>query len=131
MSIHSEIHILEMSTNDITKHHQSGLPSAAAFLTNIEKRTQHGQGITERKASTSNCVYCHDAHAPVNYLTVKDPKQSLDIVRQHKLCFNCLGRHRVSQCNSKHHCRICIHKHHTSLCADTDKPPDKPTIINV
>jgi len=37
------------------------------------------------------------------------------------LCFNCLGRHTVSQCNSKHHCCIYTRKHHTSLCADTDK----------
>ena len=126
-AIHSEIHILEMDTNDVTKHAQSGPPTTAAFLTNTDKRTQRGHGITERKPSTHNCVNCHGAHAPVNYFAVKDPKQRLGIARQQKLCFNCLGRHRVSQCNSKHRCRICTRKHHTSLCADTDKSSNKST----
>ena len=130
-AIHSEIHILEMGTSDVTKYHQSGYPPTATFLTNTDRKTQHGHGITEQKVSTPNCVYCHGTHAPANCLTVKDPKQRLDIARQHKLCFNCLGRHRVSQCNSKHRCRICTRKHHTSLCADTEKPPDKSTTGNM
>jgi len=76
-AIHSKIHILEMGANDVTKHNQSGHPPTAAFLTNTDKRTQCGHSITERKPSTPNCVYCHGAHAPVNCLTVKDPKQRL------------------------------------------------------
>jgi len=38
-AIHSEIHILEIGANDVTKHNQSGRPPTAAFLTNTNKRT--------------------------------------------------------------------------------------------
>ena len=93
-AIHSEIHILKMGTIDVTKHYQSGYPLTATFLTNTDRKTQRGHGTTEWKVPTPTCVYCHGTHAPVNCLTVKDPKQRLDITRQHKLCFNCLGKHR-------------------------------------
>ena len=50
--------------------------------------------------------------------TVKDPKQRCDCVRQNKLCYNCVGHHKVSVCNSRHRCRNCQRKHHTSLCTN-------------
>ena len=43
----------------------------------------------------------------------------MEIVRKANLCFNCLGRHRVSQCTSKARCRHCRGKHHSSLCETT------------
>ncbi|XP_071141877.1 uncharacterized protein [Mytilus edulis] len=38
------------------------------------------------------------------------------IVKRDKLCFNCLGKHRINEYKSKHTCRNCGKKHHTSLC---------------
>lgn len=35
-----------------------------------------------------------------------------------KLCFNCLGIHRIHECYSKQFCRICNKRHHTRLCTD-------------
>jgi len=61
--------------------------------------------------------------------TVTDPKQHTD---QDRLCFNCLGHHKISSCNSKHHCHYCCRKHYTSLCSlrqqnsHTDNPPTTP-----
>ena len=50
-------------------------------------------------------------------------------MRNENLCFNCLGRHKVSQCNSTNRCRKCKHKHHTSLCeAATNKPSETDNI---
>ena len=46
----------------------------------------------------------------------------MDIVKLEKLCFNCLGHHRVSQCQSKGHCKRCKERHHTSLCRGTPNP---------
>ena len=43
----------------------------------------------------------------------------MEIVRKANLCFNCLGRHRISQCRSKARCRHCRGKHHSSLCETT------------
>ena len=51
-------------------------------------------------------------------------------MKKGKLCFNCLGHHRVSQCPSKSRCKSCRQKHHTSLCgADfNSKPPEVPPV---
>jgi hypothetical protein len=53
-----------------------------------------------------------------NYFTGDCPLdyKRLAIVKEHKLCFNCLGHHQVSRCQSKSTCRNCHKKHHTSLC---------------
>ena len=54
-----------------------------------------------------------------------DRQKRWNIVRKENLCFNCLGCHKVLQCNSTNRCRKCKHKHHTSLCeADTNKPSE-------
>ena len=50
-----------------------------------------------------------------------------DFIIEHKLCFNCLGRHRVSACTSRHRCCKCQCKHHTSLCSDTDSLKETTT----
>ena len=45
-------------------------------------------------------------------------------------CFNCLARHKVSQCTSRFTCKECHRKHHTSLChafTMTDRPPQPPS----
>lgn len=63
-----------------------------------------------------HCPFCAGSHIPSLCESVKDPKQCCDIVHQNKLCFNYLGHHKVSSCNSKHQCRNCQRRHHTSLC---------------
>ena len=39
----------------------------------------------------------------------------LGLVREHSLCYNCLGSHYVRECKSKFKCRECNRSHHTSL----------------
>jgi len=66
-------------------------------MTNTDRKaSQCTQGFSERKVTTQTCVFCNGPHTPTNCHTVRDPKQRLEIVRQNKLCFNCLERHRVS-----------------------------------
>jgi len=64
----------------------------------------------------NHVFFCKGPHAAHKYFTVTDHHRRLDIVRQNNLCFNCLARHKVSQCASKLQCRNCKRKHHTSLC---------------
>ena len=45
----------------------------------------------------------------------------MEIIRCDMLCFNCLGKHKISQCKSKHRCRHCNRRHHTSVC--NNDPP--------
>ena len=83
---------------------------------------------TDRKLSNalkdpqkqSSCVFCKGSHVPTACDAVKDTQKCIDIVRRNMLCFNCLGRHKISL-QSKYHCQLCNHRHHTSIC--TDSPP--------
>ena len=75
-------------------------------------------------------MFCKGLHFWRRCETVRDAQKRLDIVKKGKLCFNCLGHHRVSQCPSKSRCKGCRQKHHTSLCgADfSSKPPEVPPV---
>ena len=62
------------------------------------------------------------------YAKVTDASSRIAIVKKKRVCFNCLGAHRVKACKSKHKCRKCNHKHHTSLCGGqfTNASEEKP-----
>ena len=46
---------------------------------------------------------------------VVSTEKRLEHVKKEGLCFNCLGKHRVSKCTSQTRCKKC-NKHHTSIC---------------
>ena len=77
------------------------------------------------------CVFCDDkAHASWNCTVVSGINERRQVVRDKKLCYNCIGAsHRASQCRSKKGCFYCGALHHTSLC---DKPEEgsKPATPN-
>ena len=81
----------------------------------------------ERKPT--HCVYCKQFHLPSCCDVVTNPQDRMAIVKKDKLCFNCLGRHKLSQCMSRFKCKVCKHKHHTSLCTShtNAKSDDKGT----
>ena len=129
-SVLQELRILEMgadysSTN--TLHTPTG-----AFLTNVDRRQSHEQhsSLLSKKFYT----FCKSP----NHLTsrcdvVIDTQKRIEVVRKENLCFNCLGHHKVSQCQSKYRCKSCKRKHHTTFCdtkttfkqeSPTDKPPE-------
>ena len=123
-----EIRVLE--TGFFTGEQRSNTPrgshSTAAFLTGI-KGTRNNPPPYNRKKKQS-CVYCKGDHFPSVCEVVTDVQKRLEIVKRGNLCYNCLGNHKVSHCNSKFRCKICKHKHHTSLCepiTDASKPNDK------
>ena len=61
-------------------------------------------------------MFCKGSHAPTDCIAVTDPEQRRDSVKNQRLCFNCLGQHKSSQCTSRYRCRKCQRKHHTSIC---------------
>ena len=63
-----------------------------------------------------NCVYCKGQHSSSACDVVTEMSGHLAIVKRDKLCYNCLGHHKVMAYNSKFRCRNCKHKHHTTLC---------------
>ncbi|XP_074657328.1 uncharacterized protein LOC141910535 [Tubulanus polymorphus] len=64
-----------------------------------------------------NCAYCEGQHASMNctkYKTVSDRKM---IIKQKRLCLNCLRKfHMARQCASQTRCKSCKKLHHTSIC---------------
>ena len=71
------------------------------------------------------CICCNGNHDAANGCDIyKDTPACLEAIKQKRLCYNCLGRHRVSQCNLNNRCRKCNGKHHTSICTDVNKVSD-------
>ena len=61
------------------------------------------------------CIFCGSYHSATNCDQVTEVKERKDIVIVKGLCFNCLGRHKVSNCRSTNRCRHCRRKHHTAI----------------
>ena len=124
--ISDELSIME--TGKSTEKLETPMASAA-FLTNARetkpayKRTE--QTADGPKQNTKACAFCkkHD-HASINCTKFKTATDRLSIVKRDRLCFNCLGRHRIADCKSKSNCRNCKKRHHTSICG-SDKAEEK------
>lgn len=74
----------------------------------------HYTGMNRRPGNTQKdgsgkltCTYCNVCNIHKN-----TPAAHLEVIKQKRLCYNCLGRHRVSQCSSSNHCHKCNGKHH-------------------
>ncbi|XP_070537540.1 uncharacterized protein [Ptychodera flava] len=89
---------------------QSSMPSTAAFYSSTATNSA-ARRPTQRKEKS--CAFCRGPHYPNDCTVVTDSSKRHDIVKQNRLCFNCLGKHRVSDSKSKGKCRKCDRKHHT------------------
>ena len=121
-AILNELYILEMGSQT---EPAPVAPPMASFYTGAKKPATAAK-------SKLQCPFCAGPHIPSLCDSFKDSKQRCDIVRQSKLCYNCLGHHKVSACNSRHHCCNCQRKHHTSLCTneqhgDTSEQSTQPS----
>ncbi|XP_070576393.1 uncharacterized protein [Ptychodera flava] len=61
----------------------------------------HAKASPAKPKKSRACAYCKDSHFPNDCIVVSDRAKRLDIVKRDKLCFNCLGKHRVSECKSR------------------------------
>ena len=117
-AVRKEIHVLESEL--IYGHLHQSLHPTAAFYTSTTKVTTSSQpSLTSQRS----CVFCKGSHSPKDCKVIADNQACKEFVKQRNLCFNCLGRHKVSTCTSKHQCRKCCRKHHTSLCTDNSSEP--------
>ena len=63
------------------------------------------------------CVYCNDpTHKPSECTVVSSAADRRKFLQEKRLCFNCTGPHRVTQCRSRGNCSRCKQSHHTSIC---------------
>lgn len=120
VSILDELYILEIGTQTVPQ--AASLPTAS-FHSSISESTHSHPRVskTARSKGKLHCPFCQGPHSASLCEKIKDPRQRTAIVRQERLCFNCLGHHKISSCNSKHRCHYCQRKHHTSLCTSTDQ----------
>jgi len=103
-----EIRILEYGAhNSLMGSSQPTATFVVSSKPNRDRKQDKGQ---------PSCVFCKGPHASHLCTVITDQQRRLEIVKQNHLCFNCLARHKVSQCTSKFRCRHCKRKHHTSLC---------------
>ena len=95
------------------------LTITASFYTGARGQSNRPTGQAERKRTI--CVFCKGPHSSNACTFITKVEDRMAIVKENRLCFNCLARHKISQCNSKFRYRNCGRKHHTSLCTGT--PP--------
>ena len=123
-SVLQELKILEMGADYSNNLHTP----TAAFFTKADHRQPHRQQSSQ--PIKKSCSFCKStSHSSLKCDIITDTQKRIAIVKKENLCFNCLGHHRVQQCQSKYRCKICKRKHHTSLCDATitqqDSPPEK------
>jgi len=114
-AICDELYILEIGSEQ-SDCRTSAQPTASFFSSTSKPPPPQPRGKAQ-------CPFCKGPYSALLCESIKDPKQRSDIVRQERLCFNFLGHHKVSPCNSKHRCHHCKRKHHTSLCTYGQQPP--------
>ena len=113
-----EIRILEQGVFTPTTYIPDLSPMITASLytgtrSSHPRQSRSDRGMPNKKFT---CVYCKGTHATNNCDVVFSAEKRLEFVKREGLCFNCLGRHRVSQCTSQNHCKRYNNKHHTSIC---------------
>lgn len=80
--------------------------------------------------SVNKCTICSLDHytAKCPKYRNKSVKDKMELIKKHKLCFNCLLQHRVANCRNNRRCIKCGKRHHTSIhLSDNLEKCAKPT----
>ena len=117
-SITREINILETG-HGVTR---SEGPHATAFFTGTKSKPNSfdrtKSNTVQKKITARTCIFCTGDYYHTECTKVTDANARMKIAKQKQLCFNCLGKHRVSECKSHKRCKKCNGMHHTSLCKE-------------
>jgi len=79
---------------------------------------------TSQQDSAQFCKFCnHSTHSTYNCpkFIEKSCNDRYSMVKEAKLCFNCLKGHNINMCRSNYACKICKRKHNTLLHRTDDK----------
>ena len=125
-----ELNVME-AENSIGSQ-EGRLQPTATFMTNTKqtrvKPSARSQMRSVPEPAKRAGAFCKGPHSSADCTEVTDHDGRINItVKRDHLCFNCLGRHKISDCKSKSKCRNCSCRHHTSLCKGiTRKTDEKP-----
>ena len=120
-AIYDEVNVLEASQKPEKLRNDDHL-ATATFLTHAKPKPRYAhrkpENINDQKRTNVKlCTYCEDPqHLAMDCTKYKSADSRMTIVKKKKLCFNCLGNHKISECKSSIKCRKCDKRHHTSLC---------------
>ena len=96
----------------------------SSFLTQTQEKQPHSGKSS--KSESKKCLYCKGPHPSYSCQVVTDARERWAKVKTLGHCFNCLGKHKSSVCQSKFRCHKCKGKHHTSLCLGSTDPANSP-----
>ncbi len=94
----------------------------SSFYTGVPTDPSSSRHPNPRTKVPQPCVYCKKAHSSKNCQTVTDYEKPIEVIKKENLCFNCLGHHKASKCQSRNRCTNCNRKHHTSICNKENQP---------
>ncbi|XP_052218332.1 uncharacterized protein LOC127835952 [Dreissena polymorpha] len=81
----------------------------------LRKKLMPSRSNEDIKHLKVTCHFCDGEHFATN--CNKRTNDRVQIVKQKKMCFNCLSNsHQVALCKSHNRCRNCQRKHHTAIC---------------
>ena len=124
-SILKEILILEIGVHTNPSSHTASTAVTNSFLTQTQGRSPVTSPFTS-PGTRGKCTYCKGPHPAYKCSLITDCQERWAIVKRDKLCFNCLGNHRSTACQSRYRCHKCRGRHHTSLCSGP--PPITPNL---
>ena len=103
--------------SEIFNEYENVTPTASfSTVAKSSNKRHHNRFNQARHNKPKPCVFCNESHSANDCKMVLACENRYAIIKQKKLCYNCFGNHRVSECTSKYLCRKCNRKHHTSLC---------------
>ncbi|XP_056001802.1 uncharacterized protein LOC130048776 [Ostrea edulis] len=116
-----EITILEAGSSNSSLNNV--LLTANFHTSARSSKDKSNRNITPFQRSPKKCVYCKENHFPGD--CPLDYNKRLAIVKEHKLCVNCLGHHQVSKCQSKEK------NSNSDIVTNTEHQSQKSTDISV
>ncbi|XP_052245580.1 uncharacterized protein LOC127854555 [Dreissena polymorpha] len=129
-AINKEINILEIGTGssyalpEVSDYNSTALFNASANgkKTSFTISNKFGKRNTQNYSRT--CAFCDQEHLSCECKNFPDTAARMNVVKQKQLCFNCLGKHRITECKSNGRCQNCHRKHHTSICKELQRKPE-------
>jgi len=99
--------------------YERSLTGKAKLTPNPKTAKVHYQGKSKESMNSkiNKCSICSGQHyvALCTQYQNKPLKQKLELIQKHKLCYNCLGNHKISLCRITKRCQKCGKKHHTTI----------------
>ncbi|XP_011264271.2 uncharacterized protein LOC105256226 [Camponotus floridanus] len=129
----SEFLITRLLSLQAFEKSRTGKSSQSAIKSHFQGKAKEGQS-----SKANSCVICSgNQYVPkCPQYSSKTIQQRVAIITKHRLCYNCLGSHRVSACRITTRCQKCGQKHHTTIhqhkgtTSDTGINPDNSPVTN-